>query len=222
VWSPDGLRIAFASTREGAVNLYVKDASGAGEDKLLLKTDTNKFPTSWSLDGRRLLYHEYGQNTRADLRVLAVDTRQATLWLGAEFDERNGQFSADGQWVAYDSDESGRHDVYVRPFSPDGASGVGRWLISTGGGERPRWRADGKELFFLAPDRRLMAVEIRISDGRVEAGLPKPLFPTTIASAYTAYAVTGDGQRFLIITERGEAVSQPVIVVVNWTAGLKR
>jgi hypothetical protein len=222
VWSPDGARIAFASTRDGAVNLYERDARGAGQDNLLLKTNGNKFPTSWSPDGRRLLYHEIGPNKRSDLWVLAADRHEATVWLETEFDERNGQFSPDGQWVAYDSDESGRYEVYVRPFSQEAALGRGRWSVSTGGGERPRWRGDGRELFYLAPDRKLMAVDMRMTAGHVEAGIPKPLFPTAVASEFTAYAVTPDGQRFLIITEGQEAVSQPATVVINWTAGLKK
>jgi Tol biopolymer transport system component len=231
LWSPDGRRIAFFSSRgEGAYNLYQKEASGAGEEQLLLKTSANKFPTGWSADGRWLLYQEQDPKTRFDLWVLAMDRRQPAPqpqpWLRTEFEERFGQFSPDGQWVAYDSNESGRFEIYVRPFSAGGAAGVGKWPISTVGGEQPRWRRDGKELFYLGPDRRMMAVEVKTAGGRFEPGNPKALFPTravVIPGRFPAvYAVTADGQRFLINTEGDEPVSQPATVVINWTAGLKK
>ena len=144
-----------------------------------------------------------------------------------EFDEGFARFSPDGQWVAYDSNESGRYEVYVRPFSPDGAAGVGKWPVSTGGGEQPHWRGDGKELFYLQGDRKLMAAEVKTTGGgRFEAGIPKALFSTKAARGpvglNAAYAVTADGQHFLIIREGQEPVWQPATVVVNWTAGLKK
>ena len=97
VWSPDGLQIAFSSRRDGGDNLYSNDANGAGEGKLLLKTQENKWPTAWSPDGRWLLYNEHSPKTQSDLWVLALDGHQPTLWLGGEFEERNGRFSPDGQ-----------------------------------------------------------------------------------------------------------------------------
>jgi hypothetical protein len=146
--------------------------------------------------------------------------------LRTEFAERNGRFSPDGRWVAYDSNESGRYEIYVRPFSPEAGAGVDKWPVSTGGGEQPRWRGDGKELFHLGPDRRMMAVEVRTAGGRFEAGIPKALFPTRVnlrpGLSTESYAVRADGQRFLIASEDDEAVSQPATVVLNWTAGLKR
>ncbi|HYM13018.1 MAG TPA: protein kinase [Bryobacterales bacterium] len=228
-WSPDGRRIAFRSNREGAFNLYQKDASGAGEEELLLKTPSNKVPTGWSPDGRWLLYNEQDPKTRMDLWLLRLDGRQPARqpqpWLRTEFDERFGQFSPDGQWVAYDSNESGRHEVYVRPFAAGGAAGAGQSQVSTGGGEQPRWRGDGKELFYLGPDRQLMAVEVKTTGGRFEAGLPRALFPTRAAIIpglfHTVYAVRADGQRFLILSEGEDVPSQPATVVLNWTAGLK-
>jgi len=225
VWSPDGRRIAFRSNREGLFNLYQKDASGAGEEELLVKTPANKFPTGWSPDGRWLLYHELDPKTRMDLWLLPLDGRQPQPWLRTEFDEGHGQFSPDGQWVAYESNGSGRNEVYVRKFAPGGAAGVGQSQVSTGGGEQPRWRGDGKELFYLGADRRLMAVEVKTIGGRFEAGLPRALFPTRAAitpSLYMVYAVAPGGQRFLILTESEEVVSQPATVVVNWTARLKK
>ena len=134
-------------------------------------------------------------------------------------------FSPDGRWVAYDSNESGRHEIYVRPFSPEGGAGADKWPVSTGGGERPRWRGDARELFYLGPDRRMMAVEVKTAGG-FEAGIPKALFPTRASMppglSTAAYAVTADGQRFLINSEGEEAASQPATVVMNWTAGLRK
>jgi Tol biopolymer transport system component len=225
VWSPDGRRIAFCSNRDGAYNLYQRDASAAGEEELLLKTPWDKFPASWSPDGRRLLYSELDPKTGSDLLVLDLDRRQPVPWLRTEFDERVGRFSPDGRWVAYESNESGRYEIFVRPFSPSGGA-AGQWQVSTSGGENPRWRGDGKELFYLGQDHKLMAVEVKTAGGRFEAGVPRALVSTRAASLpglfHTLYAITADGQRFLVITEGDEVVSQPATVVMNWTAGLKK
>jgi hypothetical protein len=132
--------------------------------------------------------------------------------------ESHGQLSPDGQWMAYVSDESGASEVYVRPFPP----GDGKWQISPRGGTEPKWREDGKELFYLAPDRKLMSVAVRTTRG-FAADVARPLFDTTLSGTTTAvvgqyqYDVTADGQRFLLIQPVGSA-SAPMTVVVNWTA----
>jgi len=224
VWSPDGRYIAFCSNREGVLNLYRKEASGAGEEEPLLTSQANKWPTGWSPDGRWLLYQEQDPKTRLDLWVLALDRRQPAPWLLTRFDERNARFSPDGEWVAYDTDESGRYEVYVRAFSPAGGAGQARWAVSTGGGQQPRWRADGKEMFYLGPGGRMMAVEVKTAGGQFEAGVPRGLLPMQAnlsRAAYSwAYAVTGDGQRFLIDMEGEEAASQQATVLLNWAARL--
>jgi hypothetical protein len=145
------------------------------------------------------------------------------------FDEIEGQFSPDGRWLAYASNESGRYEIYVRPF-PDAG---GKWQVSTGGGTQPHWRPDGKELFYVAPNNRLMAVPLRMApDARaVEAGAPVALFPTRLASganiaaagynARAQYAVARDG-RFLMIVPAEDAVASPITIVQNWTAALKK
>jgi Tol biopolymer transport system component len=138
-------------------------------------------------------------------------------FLQTEFHERNGQFSPDLRWMAYDSDESGKTEVYVRTFpSSDGKS-----RISTGGGSDPKWSHDGKELFYIAPDWKLMAVSVK-EGGRFEVGTPRALFQTHLAKPYLCgeYAVARDGQRFLMPI--GRATSVPFTVVMNWTAGLKQ
>jgi len=183
-----------------------------------------------SPDGRWLLYEEVASKSGMDLWVLAMDGRrrasQPRPWLRSEFEERNGRFSPDGRWVAYESNESGRFEIYARPFEAGSTGATGYSAVSTGGGVEPCWRADGKEMFYLGPDRRLMAVEVKTAGDRFEAGAPRALFSTRAAviaaGFYTVYTVTGDGQRFLIITEGDEVVSQPATVVMNWTAGLKK
>jgi len=229
VWSPDGSRIAFFSSRNGPWNLYQKAASGAGEEEFLLKTSANQYPTDWSRDGRFLLYTEEDPKTGADLWVLPMAEqkknaeRKPILVLRTEFAERNGRFSPDGKWVAYDSNESGRYEIYVRAFSPGQPGTGGKWPVSTGGGQDPRWRRDGKELFYLAPDRKLMAVEVKTGSG-FEAGIPRPLFQTPVFTAAYAgrYAVTADGQRFLINSEAEGAAGEPATVILNWPATLKK
>ena len=134
-----------------------------------------------------------------------------------------GEFSPDGRWIAYQSAETGRYEVYVRPFP----AAVGKWQLSAGGGTNPRWRPDGKELFYLAPDRRLMAVELRSDGTTLEPSAPRTLFQTRISGPLGGgvrnnYAVSRDGQRFLIATDEVDHRSSPIIVVLNWTALLEQ
>ncbi|HEY3026455.1 MAG TPA: protein kinase [Pyrinomonadaceae bacterium] len=155
VWSPDGIRIAFNSSRSGSIDLYVKPVSGGTED-LLFKSSNPKGPQAWSADGRFILYSEADPKTNLDLWVLPQFGDQKPIpFLQTAFIETQGRFSPDGKWVAYASNESGTFQIYVRPFPPSS----GQWMVSTNGGNQPRWRRDGKELFYLAPDRKLMVVD---------------------------------------------------------------
>src|SRR5258708_119037 len=182
VWSPDGRRIAFASSRTGALNLYLKDTSGAGQDEELLKPGTLRVPCDWSRDGQFLLYTDGSPKTASDLWVLNMEgDRKPVPFLQTPFFESQGQFSPDGHWIAYASDESGRFEVYVRPFP----SGPAKWKISINGGEHPRWRGDGKEIFYLSPDRKLMAAAVNgkaASQPVFEAQGPVALFEAHIPS----------------------------------------
>ncbi|MGH9955584.1 MAG: protein kinase domain-containing protein [Pyrinomonadaceae bacterium] len=220
-WSPDGGEIVFNSNREGINNLYRKIASGGGTEELLFKSDEEKWPDDWSLDGRFIVYQSFNQKTKWDLWVLPMTgDRQPTKFLQTEFNEQQAQFSPDGKWLAYVSDESGAQEVYVRTFPDSG----GKWRVSTGGGNQPAWRRDGSELFYIAADRQLMSVDFRLG-AAFEASVPKGLFVTRVialADFRNQYEPTADGQRFLINSTLESAEAAPISVVVNWMADLKK
>jgi Tol biopolymer transport system component len=225
VWSPDGSRIIFASDRVGKSALYEKPVDGGKNEELLLKADEQINPTSWSHDGRFVLYHTT-DTQNSDLWVVPLDDDKKPIpFLRTEFDEWDGHFSPDGHWVAYDSNESGRYEIYVRRFSMGAASGAGPvWLISTAGGWQPRWREDGKELYYVAADGKLMAVGV--TSGQVfRAGIPKPLFsipvPSNDIGSNIVMDAAADGKRFLFRVH-GEPAQPPFTVVQNWQAGLKK
>ena len=168
-WSPDGRRLAFSSNRDGAFNIYLKPTSGAGEAELLLRNDNNKGPRDWSRDGRLILFMEQSPETGWDLWVLPLEgDKKPVPYLQTEFEEVLGQFSPDGRWVAYASNESGRSEIYVQPYPADG----GKWQVSTDGGIQPRWREDGKELFYLTGDDRVMTAEIEAGE-TFQPGVPR-------------------------------------------------
>ena len=221
VWSPDGSRIVFAKdANKGSLSLYQTSASGAGPEELLLASSGNALtPQSWSRDGKFLLYLERDPETGGDLWVLPMDGKEKpSVFLKSRFEERAAQFSPDGRWVAYMSDESGQPEIYARPFP--GASG--QWQVSTMGGVTPRWRRDGKELYYIAPDGTLMAVPVATTGIAPEMGTPMALFPTravyggvSIVGVTWQYDVADDG-RFLINVTTGEGATAPITVIQNW------
>ena len=223
VWSPDGSHIVFSSNRDGVYNLYQRLSSGAGSDEALLKSAEPKTPYDWSPDGRFILYLAVSPKTNGDLWVLPLSgDRKPTPFVQTEFNEIQGRFSPDGRWVAYASNESGTYEVYVQSFPSPG----GKTQVSINGGAQPQWRRDGKELFYLALDRKLMAVEVDGAGPMFVVGVPKPLFEAHVSAVFpsgtTYYNVTGDGQRFLVNTLVGESAPVPFTIVMNWTAGLKK
>jgi dipeptidyl aminopeptidase/acylaminoacyl peptidase len=221
LWSPDGGRVVFSSGRRGALDLYQKAASGVGEEELLLESPDAKVPNDWSPDGRFIVYQTSDAKTRFDLWLLPTfGDRRPVPFLQTRFNEHQAQFSPDGRWVAYTSDESGTPEVYVQTFPASG----GRWRVSAGGGCQPRWRRDGRELFYIAADRKLMAAEVKPGD-TFEAGPPRALFATrvmTLADFRNHYAASADGQRFLVSSMVEDEAAAPITVVVNWAADLKR
>jgi Tol biopolymer transport system component len=227
VWSPDGSRIAFAAG-DAPDTIYEKSASGAGEEKELLKKPGEvMLPSSWSHDGRFLLYTVPNRpNTLADLWVLPLEgDRKPVPLLNTQFSEGNGSFSPDGRWVAYVSNETGRNEVYVRPFVASGPSGLslgeGKWQVSKDGGNNPRWRADGKEIIFMF-NLAVISVDVNGVGAGFQMGTPKQLFK---APANNGWDVTDDGKRFMMIVSPSQGTpttATPITVVLNWQADLKK
>ena len=220
IWSPDGSRILFASNRDGPINLYQKPASGAAMEEALFKSNEDKFPTDWSADGQFILYDVIDPKTRGDLWILPLSgDRKPFPYLQTQFTERQAQFSPDGHWIAYSSDVSGQFEVYVQSFPNVG----GPHRVSTNSGVQPRWRRDGTELFYISADLKLMAVDVKTGPSTFETGVPRQLFDTRLVApeGRNIYAVTSDGQRFLINSGESPFGAQ-LNVVMNWTADLKR
>ncbi len=216
VWSPDGSRVVFASNRKGTYALYLKPADGSGPEQLLLASADAKYPNSWSPDGRFLLYRSALNG--GDLMVLPVlpeRNGKPYPFLSTTFNEQAGVFSPDGKWVAYQSNESGPNEVYVRPFPGPG----GVWQISAGGGLFPRWRADGKELYYLDPGNQLMAAAISAQGASITPGQPAALFTANFvrSTRRPQYDVARDG-RFLVNLELNEAGTLPITLLMNWQA----
>ena len=222
VWSPDGRHVVFASNRSGTLDLYSKRATGAEEEQLLLTSDTPKHPEAWSPDGRFLTYAGLETKTKYDVSILPLfgDRRPQPL-LREAFSEGQSQISPDGRWMAYTSYETGTMEVYVRPFP----SGAGKWQISTNGGADPRWRRDGKELFFIAAGGMLTALTVG-TDGVFRPGVQTPLFDTRVNhlwdDARNHYDVSRDGRRFLVTRPIEDHGTVPLTVVVNGEMGQRR
>ena len=225
LWSPDGSRVLFASSALGVLDLYDKPAGGAAEPRLLIGSAEDKFPTDWSPDGRLIAYHTFGRTgpkrNAWDLWIAPLDGRKPFPFLASQFTEVQARFSPDGRFLAYASDESSRLEVYVTDFPGK----RGRWQVSTNGGMQPTWRADGKELYYVAPDQALMSVAVRTGETFESAppvALFKVNFPPRVPAYWRYYAPSHDGQRFLVITLLAEAGAAPINVVVNWTTALKK
>jgi eukaryotic-like serine/threonine-protein kinase len=220
VFSPDGSQVAFAC---GGTGLCRKQANGTGVEEKLLAATNSGLPGDWSPDGKLLIFTASGSDSAFDLFALPVSgERKPYSVLHTKANEQNARFSPDGKWIAYESDENGTTQVYVQPFPPGSGNG-GKWQVSVDGGLGATWRRDGKELFYLS-GTKLMAVEITTSAGSFHAGVPKILFDTHLSYAFswTNYAPSADGRRFLIAAAVNDDKTQPLTVVLNWQAGLKK
>ncbi len=218
VWSPDGTRVVFSSSRKQSFDLYLKNTDGTQEERAIEATPAqDKYPSAWSRDGKYLLY------TRdTELWFLTLPEMRSQLFLKTSSAMRNSQFSPDAKWVAYASNESGKWEIYVTSF-PDAH---GKWQVSNGGGDQPRWRGDGKELFYLSADGKIVAVPVK-EGANFNSGAPVALFQANprqpvATSEHVVYDVTQDGQRFLINTYVKNGVVQPMTVVLNWDAEAKK
>lgn len=246
VWSPDGSRVIYSSNLDasgkapqdisaGPFNLFSKRADGGEEATVLLDSAIAgiptgwKQPTSWSVDGQTLLFDLIDPKTSHDIWMLPLSgERKPRPWLQTPFREMSAQISPDGRWVAYQSNETRRYEIYVRPLS-----GTEKVSISTTGGAFARWRPDGKELYYVSLDNNLMVVPIRTTASGFEAGTPQTLFPAHVAfsgggvtnrgNTPFPYSVTRDGQRFLVSVDVSPTVQTPPIsVVINWPDGVKK
>ncbi len=218
LWSPDGTRIAFNSNRSGTFDLYVKDASGAGEEQLLLAAGETVTPCDWSRDGRFIALMRLGADTGWDIWALPMDgSGDAFPVVQTPFFEGRPRFSPDGCWIAYQSDESGRDEIYVRQFpGPDG-----RWQVSTSGGRNPWWSADGREIFYLDGAENMVSVAVRAADV-FTAALPEVLFKSWLYRGFfrNRYVMTSDGERFLMMSPPKSQIIPPITVVLNWDVAL--
>lgn len=215
VWSPDGSRIAFTSDRRGHRDFYQKPANGMGDEELLLESADFKNVEDWSRDGRALIYNFHSKAGQEDLWMLPlVGERKPYPILKTPLAEHQAQFSPDGRWLAYTA--SG--DIFVRAF-PQG----GMHQISTDGGEQPKWRRDGKELFYIAGQQKFMAAEVTATPASFTVNTPRALFETGLfVGGRNFYVVSADGQRFLVLVPAEEGSALPLTVVMNWAAGAKQ
>lgn len=223
-WSPDGAYIYFSAVRQTSLDLYRKPATGAGTEELLFASSATKWLMDCSRDGRNLVYISPTLTTIGDdLWILPLGpdgkaTGDPHEFQKTEFDEDDASFSPDGRWLAYASAESGEYEVYVRPFPGPG----GKWQVSSKGGDFPRWRSDGRELFYISAGNHMMAVEV---DGRTESftvGEPKPMFPVRAPQANKPYDVSADGQTFYVVTREAGFAASWINVVINWNGELAK
>jgi eukaryotic-like serine/threonine-protein kinase len=218
IWSPDGRRIAYTSYNDGKYDLYQKASDGSGAEQLLLEgAERYRFLSDWSPDGKLLAYYEAAPGGWG-IWILPADGKgKAYRFLESPSSLREPSFSPDGQWIAYESNESGEYRVYIVPFPGPG----GKWQVSPGGGLGARWRRDGKEIFYLSSDNKLMATEVKAAGSTLELGASRPLFETRTYGVFGRYDVSADGQRFLIAYEAGQPDAS-ITLAVNWPAELEK
>jgi Tol biopolymer transport system component/predicted Ser/Thr protein kinase len=223
VWSPDGRMIVFTTA---AQRLFRKDSAGSIDEQRIIEGSNQQYALDWSRDGRFLIYQENAPDTQRDLWILPFTPQgkipagaKPSLYLQTKFNETNARFSPEPspRWVAYQSDKTGRYEVYIQAF-PEARGEV---LVSTAGGQYPEWGPGGRELFYVAPDNKLMAVDLTITADRVLPSAPRTLFTLPIIDNGWSPYDTIDGQRFLVRAVP-QGASPPLTVIVNWPALLKK
>lgn len=218
VWTPDGNQIIFSSARKHGYQPYMKPADGSSTGQQFFESNADVFPLDWTPDGESLVFSTAtvsGSNSGQQTLAMIRDGKETLLWR-VPGDTFTARLSADGNWIAYASGESGRSEVFVGPFPGTSA----KWQISNGGGEEPKWREDGKELFYRTEEGVLMAVEISLAGGRVSVGATESLFEVSEDSICGSYDVSADGQRFITMSSPPESKMQPLTLVLNWPAEL--
>ena len=218
VWSADGATVTFANDASGNANLYRKAATGAGTIDRLTTNTVEEQPLDWSRDGRFLLYTQITRST--EIMFQAAGGGQPLSFLGHARGASKAQFNPGvPRWIAYDFDDSGRREIYVQAFEPGKPASSARWQISNGGGMMPRWRGDGKEIFYLSLDGKMMAVRVSGDGAAFQSSPPQFLFnatPPNLRTPNWEYDVSPDGQRFLMIEPMVAPEYQPLTLVSNW------
>jgi dipeptidyl aminopeptidase/acylaminoacyl peptidase len=215
IWTRDSTQVTFCSARRKGYQPFTKPADGSTAGAPLFELDGDVFPLDWTPDGETLIFTTSSTTGQTAL-AMAQDGEVTSLWT-ARGDALTARLSADGKWIAYASDESGRNEIFIRPFPKTAA----KWQVSTGGGVEPRWRRDSKELFFTTQNGTLMAAEISLVGGRVAVGTVQPLFRGGFNSICGSYDVSPDGQRFIVNAPLTDSKPQPLTLVVNWSAELE-
>jgi WD40 repeat protein len=218
VWSPDDTEIAYASRRSNRPGVYIKSASGAGEERLVWATDESIFITDWSPDGRYLTL-SLNQGSNRDIMVVPVSGDEEPFpVMQTGFNEWEPTFSPDGRWIAFTSDESGKEEIYVAPFPGPG----GKWQVSLSEGDRARWRPDGKAIYYLDNLDRINVAEVEVIGDAMRIGQVTPLFPVTASRPGSIYSLMDGGNKFLV-NERNRVLDQAAIVLVqNWSRDIGR
>jgi serine/threonine protein kinase len=220
VWSPDGTRVLFSAFRGPQTDFIIKAATGAGAQETVSSLpDIWAEPLSWSSDGRFVLIQPQSTELNLGLWLLPLEgDRTPRPFLDTQADETMGLFSPDGRFVTYVSNTSGRNEVYVVPFPDPG----GQWQVSTQGGTEPRWRSDGKELYYFTPDNWLIAAQVNMEGDHFEIGGIQQLFQARESGDIWRYDVAQDGERFLVLAPLIDEAASPIHLVVNWPEELKR
>jgi Tol biopolymer transport system component len=223
VWAPDGAQLAFASpSSSGKLNLYLKSVNGSSEEKPLHPSEDDERPQSWSPDGKYLVFDRRATSRQgiSEIQIYPFDgDHKPYSLLNAAYANSGGQVSPDGHWIAFVTSQTGRSEVYVSNFPKP----TGKWQISSTGGQTPRWRQDGKALFYATLDGILMAVEVTPGKGDLAVGASKPISqkPVALRGLYAVYDVSPDGQKFAAARVKKGSLHAPLTLLSNWTHALR-